>query len=592
MRVTNISAQHAGNRTRVVILVDHNVEYRAARISAPDRIYVDVQDAKISSQLAGKILGVNDGVVNQVRAAQNQVNVVRVVLDAGKAGDYSVALIPDPYRLVVDVFGLPPAPAPAAGLSTPTPPSSSKPQNTAAAVLAVPLAAAGGVASNRLGANGILNSAEAATGPLVVSSVNPRYFTDGSGRAVYLTGLHHSYDLQDSSESGDFDFGSFLDFLQSYNHNFIRLWAWESASGAPWTEEEISFSPLPYARTGEGNALDGDPKFDLTIFNDDFFDRLRSRVAAAGDRGIYVSIMLFQGWSIGRKSGFPGNPWPGHPFNSENNINEIPDNPVGVEDGDYIHTLQVPAITAFQEAYVKKVIDTVNDLDNVLYEISNESPAGSKAWEYQFIDFIHSYEATKPKQHPVVMTVLWPAGSNGTLFASPAEAISPNDDDDYTGEGGGPPAANGRRVIITDTDHLFRDGGNAAWVWKSFTRGLNPISLEEDDTLSDGSSRRADIWAAMGQTRDYATRLDLLNMTPRGDLASSRFCLANPGREYLVYLPDGGEVSVDLSDSSGIFAVEWFNPSTGETFDGGTVSGNSSFTAPFQGPAVLYLLQK
>jgi hypothetical protein len=587
-RVTNISAHHAGNHTRVVIRVENSVEYSAAQISDPDRIYVDVQNAKISSQLAGKILDVNDGIVRKVRAAQNQMDVVRVVLDADKAGGYSVALMPDPYRLVVDVFGPQPAPAATAVNS-----SSTNQQNAAAAGIPVPLATPGGVASNRGAVNAASTPAEAAPGPLVVSSANPRYFTDGGGRAVYLTGSHHPFDLQDSTESGEFDFDGFLNLLQTYNHNFFRLWVWESASGAPWTEEEISFSPLPYARTAPENAIDGGPKFDLTTFNDEFFDRLRSRVAAAGERGIYVSIMLFQGWSIGRKSGFPGNPWPGHPFNSENNVNEIIDNPVGVEDGDYVHTLQVPAITALQEAYVKRVIDTVNDLDNVLYEISNESPTGSEDWQYHFVDFIHSYEATKPKQHPVMMSVEWPGGGNATLFASAAEAISPNDDDDYTGEGGGPPAASGQKVIISDTDHLFRDGGSPSWAWKTFTRGLNPISAEDDDSLVNANSPRADVWVAMGQTRGYATRLDLLNMTPRGDLASSNFCLANPNHEYLVYLPEGGDVSVNLSDSSGVFAVEWFNPGTGETFDRGAVTGGTRFfTAPFQGHAVLYLLRK
>jgi hypothetical protein len=29
-------------------------------------------------------------------------------------------------------------------------------------------------------------------------------------------------------------------------------------------------------------------------------------------------------------------------------------------------------------------------------------------------------------------------------------------------------------------------------------------------------------------------------MRPRGELASIRYCLAAPGKEYLVYLPEGG----------------------------------------------------
>ena len=38
-----------------------------------------------------------------------------------------------------------------------------------------------------------------ATGPLRVRKVNPRYFTDGSGRAIYLTGSHLGWELQDNA---------------------------------------------------------------------------------------------------------------------------------------------------------------------------------------------------------------------------------------------------------------------------------------------------------------------------------------------------------------------------------------------------------
>jgi len=83
-------------------------------------------------------------------------------------------------------------------------------------------------------------------------------------------------------------------------------------------------------------------------------------------------------------------------------------------------------------------------------------------------------------------------------------------------------------------------------------------------------------------------------MTPHNGLASTRYCLANPaasGAEYLVYLPTGGTVTVDLSGTSGNLLVEWFQPTTGETFTAASTSGGASqdFTAPFNGPAVLYL---
>lgn len=65
--------------------------------------------------------------------------------------------------------------------------------------------------------------------------------------------------------------------------------------------KRLLFPPLPYQRTGPGTASDGAPKFNLNQFNQAYFDRLRSRVIAARDRGFYVSIMLFQGWSIEKK---------------------------------------------------------------------------------------------------------------------------------------------------------------------------------------------------------------------------------------------------------------------------------------------------
>ncbi len=75
----------------------------------------------------------------------------------------------------------------------------------------------------------------------------------------------------------------------------------------------ISSAPHPWSRTGPGKALDGKPKFDLRQFNDDYFTRLRERVKAAGDRGIYVAVMLFEGWGIQ----FSPDAWRHHPFHPE-----------------------------------------------------------------------------------------------------------------------------------------------------------------------------------------------------------------------------------------------------------------------------------
>src|SRR5438445_5068226 len=145
-----------------------------------------------------------------------------------------------------------------------------------------------------------------ATGPLRVLKANPRYFTDGSGKAIYLAGSHNWHNFQDNGhrlqEGKDpperFDYDTYLTFLHKHHHNFFRLWRWETPK---WADEQpkgvVKYcQPHPWARTGlgdpkTGNAKDGKPKFDLNHFDDVYFDRLHQRVKAAADKGIYVSIM-------------------------------------------------------------------------------------------------------------------------------------------------------------------------------------------------------------------------------------------------------------------------------------------------------------
>jgi hypothetical protein len=105
-----------------------------------------------------------------------------------------------------------------------------------------------------------------ARGPLRVSEVNPRYFTDGSGRAVYLAGAHDGWELQDYAWGDQnpgvlFDWQGFLPFLEEYNHDVIRLWVVEHTKIRD--EDPDLTVPMPYARApGQGKARDGERKFD------------------------------------------------------------------------------------------------------------------------------------------------------------------------------------------------------------------------------------------------------------------------------------------------------------------------------------------
>ncbi len=454
-----------------------------------------------------------------------------------------------------------------------------------------------GLAGRRLPACGAAEPARSlrrpATGPLRVHPDNRRYFTDGSGRAVYLTGSHTWSNLADigpTDPPARFDFGAHLDWMERLDHNFIRMWTWEPVSfNTTYQKRTVhhTVAPHPWARTGPGRALDGKPRFDLTRFDPEYFDRLQSRVAAAGERGIYVSVMLFEGWAMQFSEGA----WLSHAFHSKNNVNGIRAGRNEDGRGLEIYTLADRRITALQEGYVRKVVDTVNDLDNVLFEISNENHPDSTAWQYHMIRYVRECERGKARKHPVGMTFQYRGGSNAALFDSPADWISPNRKGGYRDD---PPASDGSKVVLNDTDHLWGIGGNHQWVWKSFVRGLNPIFMDPYDGVVLGrpfDSRWDPIHRSLGYTRRLAERMNLAAMAPHDTLASSKYCLARPGKEYVVYIPGGGAVTVDLSAVRGRAAVEWINPTTGARTAGKTTSEGEprELIAPFSGDAVTHI---
>ena len=137
-------------------------------------------------------------------------------------------------------------------------------------------------------------------GVLRHNPTNPRYFTDDTGKAIYLTGSHTWATWVDIRLKNDppFDWLGFLDMAQQHGHNFMRLWSWDHPKFAPWTDDVVYFDPMPYQRTGPGLANDGLPKFDLTQFNPVYFETLRQRVIEAGKRGLYLAVMLFEGWCL------------------------------------------------------------------------------------------------------------------------------------------------------------------------------------------------------------------------------------------------------------------------------------------------------
>jgi hypothetical protein len=412
------------------------------------------------------------------------------------------------------------------------------------------------------------------------------------------------------------DFTAYTKFLVDHGHNFTLLWRTELPTfcGLPTTTAnapDFLTSPQPWARTGAGTANDGNAKFDLTKFDPAYFDRLRARVTQLNAAGIYVGVYLFTGeWlNVYRCAG------DGHPLTGTNNVN-------GIDDGGGNGSMDMKApnaLTAIEDAMVDKTIDTLADLPNVLWIVSEEAAASTAWWQGHMIAHVRAYEAGKPHQHPVGLAALTGAPDSAVYdsdadWVAPFALISPS-----ATCGAGTPKC---KVNLNDSDHsyfgMWNDTAqkNRQYAWENFARG-NQVAFMDPYVVAYPRQGRnncvgpkAGICSApdarwnnfrdnLGYIVSFSRRLNLVAAQPSTTLCSTGYSLGQTpavGFELLVYAPDGGAFTVDLSRAAGrTLKVEWFDPATGARAATESVPGGDpkqSFTTPatIKTDAVLYLV--
>jgi|GEM_PF-1742855 hypothetical protein len=147
------------------------------------------------------------------------------------------------------------------------------------------------------------------------------------------------------ADSG-FDWKGFLSKISRSGINMVRVWVTYQ-----WAEDL-----LPFKRAGG--------KVDLTRFNERYFQIMRAFCETARDFGIAVQICLFDSVTLERSSGVPYR-WRRSPWNQANNVNSVsasgPD-----------ATRMSGKMGNINRAYIEKVVETLGDLPNIIYEIMNE----------------------------------------------------------------------------------------------------------------------------------------------------------------------------------------------------------------------------
>lgn len=233
--------------------------------------------------------------------------------------------------------------------------------------------------------------------PIQLHPENPRYFLFRGRPRVLLCATEHYGSVVNRA----FDFERYLNEAaqrrQTLTRVFLLFRELQTARNpySPCKPESPDYL-APWVRTGPGRALDGEPRYDLDRWNDEFFGRLRRFLALAAEREIVVEVTLFS-------NTYSENVWALNPLNAANNLQGVGKVPWT----DYT-SRRDPGLLDRQQAYVRRVVAAINEFDNFYFELCNEpgggftggpAPGEVNAWQQEIAREIREVEAQLPRRH-------------------------------------------------------------------------------------------------------------------------------------------------------------------------------------------------
>ena len=358
----------------------------------------------------------------------------------------------------------------------------------------------------------------------------------------------------------------------------------------------------------EGNvfayARDEDGRFDLDRFNEEYWHRFERFLELTRERDVIVQIELWATWDHYEDHQSLGG-WSYHPFNPENNVTytvdesglpTVVDYPPTSEPTDHPFFRSVPdlddnrLLRGYQEAFVDELLSISLEFPNVLYCMNNET--GERVeWSDFWIDYVReraeeagvTVHTTDMRRNEDVR-----AEDHAHVYDDPERYtfldISQNNAWEGLGEGH---YENILYVRERTADHprpinnVKNYGANRHGEEESVARfcrivfaGCAAARFHRPHPLEDPDDHEAATDVGLGLSprarrviesmRALTDELEIVEAEPRNDLLGDRdpneaYLLAVPGSAYAVYFPNGGSVTVDLSEGRDEFTLRWID---------------------------------
>ena len=367
------------------------------------------------------------------------------------------------------------------------------------------------------------------------------------------------------------DLKDHLDLLKSVGGNYIR--------NTMSSRNDKGFEVKPFKKLANG-------KYDLEKWNDEYWNRFENMLKLTHQRDIIVQIEVWATFDYYRDH------WAVNPFNPKNNINytaaqtglpeQVNSHPIRCENNFF---WSVPSernqktVLKFQRRFVDKILSYSLKFGNVLYCMDNETsvtPQWGKYWS-QYINA--KAKATGLRVHTTEMWDKWDLAHpmHNATFDHP-QTYSFVDISQNNHQKGQQHWDNSQRqrsriadnvrplnnVKIYGADEYGRFGNDRDGMerfWRNIFGGLASARFHRPTSgLGLGTKAQANIRSM----RLLTNNMDIFTCAPHNNLLSNRkpneaYCMANPGAEYAVYFPNGGEVTLDISTLKKPPAVRWLD---------------------------------
>ena len=446
--------------------------------------------------------------------------------------------------------------------------------------------------------------------PIKLNPDNPHYYLFNGKPTILITSAEHYGGVV----NGDFDYVAYFDALKAYGMNYTRIYPGFlfEPMGKFMKGNTLGAKPsslvLPWARSNTPGYPLGGNLFDLDKWDPAFFKRLRDFVAKAAARGIVVEIAFYNAQY--------GDTWPMSPLYYENNIQGE-----GRCDYEDAQTLQHADVVRREDDYVRKIIQEVNDFDNVILEICDEpyltgTPIElAGPWIAHNVEVIKKAESTLPKKHLIAQQIEGPMGRPCDFTGHPDVSVIVTQ---YAWEGsheqmGGLMALDyeynkNKPIDFNETDYYptwyqgDRIAASRVEAWEFVAGGggsfnqLNGLYTVRDPGAK--TEENAQLLRALKSLHDFMYSFDFLRMHPdktfiqRGlPLGTYARGMSDPGKQYAYYhhhstfgrntasykvTPGNYQENLVLHLPAGSYQAEWVEAATGEvvrteklTFDGG-----------------------